>query len=82
MFILSMARKNAKTTFSGFIALCGPEARPNSKFYGAAQSRDQAAVLLMADLHPNRERQFDRVLSEKPAYVLLLNPYRSMIVTV
>jgi hypothetical protein len=33
-------------------------------------------------LHLNRECQVDRVLSEKPAYVLLLNPYRPMIVTV
>ena len=81
-----MARKNAKTTFSGFIVLlhlCGPEARPNSRLYGAAQSRNQAAVLLlMADLYLNRERQVDRVLSENPAYALLLNPYRSMSVTV
>jgi hypothetical protein len=69
----------------GFIVLLhlyGPEARSNSKLYGAAQSRDQAAVLLMADLYLNRERQVDRVLSEKPAYELLLTPYRSMIVTV
>lgn len=47
-FILSMARKNAKTAFSAFLLLlhlCGPEARPNSQLYSAAQSRDQAAVL-------------------------------------
>lgn len=47
-FILSMARKNAKTAFSGFIVLlhlCGPEARANSQLYSAAQSRDQAAIL-------------------------------------
>lgn len=47
-FILSMARKNAKTAFSGFLLLlhlCGPEARANSQLYSAAQSRDQAAVL-------------------------------------
>lgn len=43
-----MARKNAKTAFSAFIVLlhlCGPEARPNSQLYSAAQSRDQAAIL-------------------------------------
>lgn len=48
LFILSMARKNAKTAFSSFLLLlhlCGPEARPNSQLYSAAQSRDQAAVL-------------------------------------
>jgi phage terminase large subunit-like protein len=47
-FILSMARKNAKTAFSAFLLLlhlCGPEAKPNSQLYSAAQSRDQAAIL-------------------------------------
>lgn len=47
-FILSMARKNAKTATSAFLLLlhlCGPEARPNSQLYSAAQSRDQAAIL-------------------------------------
>lgn len=48
LFILSMARKNAKTSFSAFLLLlhlCGPEAKPNSQLFSAAQSRDQAAVL-------------------------------------
>lgn len=48
MFILSMGRKNAKTAFSAFLLLlhlCGPEARPNSQLFSAAQSREQAAVL-------------------------------------
>lgn len=48
MFILSMARKNAKTALASFLLLlhlCGPEARPNSQLYSAAQSRDQAAIL-------------------------------------
>ncbi|WP_232467795.1 terminase large subunit [Bordetella genomosp. 9] len=47
-FILSMARKNAKTATAGFLLLlhlCGPEARPNSQLYSAAQSREQAAIL-------------------------------------
>ena len=47
-FILSMARKNAKTTFSAMLLLlhlCGPEARANSQLFSAAQSRDQAAIL-------------------------------------
>lgn len=47
-FILSMARKNAKTATSAFLLLlhlCGPEAQPNSQLYSAAQSRDQAAIL-------------------------------------
>ncbi|WP_186142373.1 terminase large subunit [Burkholderia gladioli] len=47
-FVLSMARKNAKTALSAFLVLLhlvGPEARPNSQLYSAAQSRDQAAIL-------------------------------------
>jgi phage terminase large subunit-like protein len=47
-FILSMARKNAKTATSSFLLLlhlCGPEAKANSQLYSAAQSRDQAAIL-------------------------------------
>lgn len=47
-FILSMARKNAKTAFSAFLLLlhlCGPEAKPNSQLFSAAQSREQASIL-------------------------------------
>lgn len=46
--IISFGRKNAKTTLSAFLQLlhlCGPEARPNSQLFSAAQSRDQAALL-------------------------------------
>ena len=46
--ILSFGRKNGKTAISAFILLlhlCGPEARPNSQLFSAAQSRDQAAIL-------------------------------------
>lgn len=46
--ILSFGRKNGKTALAAFITLlhlCGPEARPNSQLYSAAQSRDQAAIL-------------------------------------
>lgn len=46
--ILSFGRKNGKTALSSFILLlhlCGPEARPNSQLFSAAQSRDQAAIL-------------------------------------
>ena len=46
--ILSFGRKNGKTALSAFILLlhlCGPEARPNSQLFSAAQSRDQAAIL-------------------------------------
>lgn len=47
-FILSMGRKNAKTTFAAFLLLLhlvGPEAVPNGHLFSAAQSRDQAAIL-------------------------------------
>lgn len=46
--IVSFGRKNAKTTLSALLMLlhlCGPEARPNSQLFSAAQSRDQAAIL-------------------------------------
>lgn len=46
--IISRGRKNAKTTESGMLLLlhlCGPEARPNSQLFSAAQSRDQAGIL-------------------------------------
>lgn len=46
--ILSFGRKNGKTAISAFLLLlhlCGPEARPNSQLFSAAQSRDQAGIL-------------------------------------
>lgn len=46
--IISRGRKNAKTTECAMILLlhlCGPEVKPNSQLYSAAQSREQAAVL-------------------------------------
>lgn len=46
--IISRGRKNAKTTESAMILLlhlCGPEAKPNSQLFSAAQSRDQASIL-------------------------------------
>lgn len=46
--IISYGRKNGKTALSAFLLLlhlCGPEARPNSQLYSAAQSREQAAIL-------------------------------------
>lgn len=46
--IISFGRKNAKTSLSAFLLLlhlCGPESRPNSQLFSAAQSRDQAAIL-------------------------------------
>lgn len=48
MFILSMARKNAKTSLAAFLLLVhlvGPKSAPNSQLFSAAQSRDQAAIL-------------------------------------
>jgi phage terminase large subunit-like protein len=48
--IISMPRKNAKTTLCACLLLahlCGPPARnkPNSQLYSAAQSRDQAGIV-------------------------------------
>jgi phage terminase large subunit-like protein len=48
--IISVGRKNAKTTLAACLLLahlCGPPARdkPNSQLYSAAQSRDQAGII-------------------------------------
>jgi len=46
--IISVGRKNAKTTLSALLLLVhlvGPMVRPNSQLYSTAMSRDQAAVL-------------------------------------
>jgi phage terminase large subunit-like protein len=51
--IISMGRKNAKSTLAACVLLahlCGPPARnrPNSELYSAAQSRDQAGIIFDA----------------------------------
>lgn len=46
--LVSYGRKNGKTGAAAFLLLLhlvGPEARPNSQLYSAAQSREQAAIL-------------------------------------
>jgi phage terminase large subunit-like protein len=46
--LISFGRKNGKTALAAFLLLLhlvGPEARPNSQLFSAAQSRDQAAIL-------------------------------------
>lgn len=46
--ILSFGRKNGKSALAScllLLHLCGPEARPNSRLYSTAQSRDQAGIL-------------------------------------
>jgi phage terminase large subunit-like protein len=46
--IISFGRKNGKSALASFLLLlhlCGPEAKPNSQLYSAAQSREQAAIL-------------------------------------
>ena len=37
-----------------------------------------AALLLVADLYENRERQGDRTLTKGTAYAMLLAPYRTL----
>lgn len=67
-FVLSMARKNAKTAFSAFLLLlhlCGPEAKPNSQLFSAAQSRDQAGVLF------NLAAKMVRMSPDLSEYVLI-----------
>ena len=46
--VISFGRKNGKSAIAAFLLLlhlCGPESRPNSQLFSAAQSRDQAAIL-------------------------------------
>lgn len=46
--IISVGRKNAKTTFSAFLLLLhlvGPESVPNGQLFSTAQSKEQAAVI-------------------------------------
>ena len=46
--ILSVARKNAKTSFVAFLLLLhmvGPESIPNAQLFSTAQSKEQAAVI-------------------------------------
>ena len=46
--IVSMARKNSKTTLTAMLLLThliGPESRRNAQIYSTAQSRDQAAIV-------------------------------------
>lgn len=48
MAIVSVGRKNAKTSLAAMLLLLhlvGPESKPNSNLYSAAQSRDQASIL-------------------------------------
>lgn len=67
-FILSMGRKNAKTSMAAFLLLLhlvGPEAKENSQLFSAAQSRDQAAVLF------NLAAKIVRFSPELSAYVAI-----------
>ncbi len=46
--IISFPRKNGKTALISFLLLlhlCGPESKPNSQLYSAAQSKEQAAIV-------------------------------------
>lgn len=74
-FILSMARKNAKTALSAFLLLLhlvGPEARENSQLFSAAQSREQAAVLF------NLAAKVVRFSPELSAYVQIRESAKSL----
>lgn len=77
-FILSMARKNAKTAFSAFLLLLhlvGPEAKQNSQLYSAAQSRDQAALLFsLAAKIVRMSRELDQYVTVRDTAKQLLCP--------
>ncbi|MBS7741451.1 MULTISPECIES: terminase TerL endonuclease subunit [unclassified Chelatococcus] len=71
--IISFGRKNGKTALSAFLLLlhlCGPEAKPNSQLYSAAQSREQAGILFnlaakMVRLSPTLSAYVNPVQSSK-----------------
>ena len=63
-FILSIARKNAKTSFSAFLLLlhlCGPEAKPNSQLYSAAQSRSYCSKTATTPDYASRRQSGERI---------------------
>lgn len=75
-FILSMGRKNAKTTFVAFLLLLhlvGPEAKQNSQLVSAAQSKDQAALLY------ELAAKMVRMSPDLSAYVRLRDTVKEMI---
>lgn len=85
--LLSMARKNAKTTTIAALLLCwvvGPEARRNQQIVSGAMSRDQAAIVFnlaskMVQLSPDLSRLVKIVPSGKRLVGLPLNvEYRAL----
>lgn len=75
-FILSIPRKNMKTTFSAFLVLlhlAGPEARHNSQLYSAARSRDQAAILF------ELAAKMVRMSPDLSAYIRLRDTVKEMV---
>lgn len=74
--ILSIPRKNAKTTLIACILLlylCGPEAVPNTQLYSCAQVRSQASVvfeivLKMTAMNPAFKNVIRAVKSQKQIY--------------
>ena len=75
-FILSIPRKNAKTTTSAFLMLlhlCGPEAVPNGNAYSAAQSREQAGILF------GLASKIVRMSPELSEYVVIKESAKTMI---
>lgn len=75
-FILSMARKNAKTAIASFLLLlhlCGPEAQKNSQLYSAAQAKKQAAILFeLAAKIVRMSPELDSVVTIRDTYKELI----------
>lgn len=79
--ILSMARKNAKTTNMACILLCfliGPEARLNTQIVSGAMSRDQASIIFklavkMIQLSKDLSRLVKIIPSKKQLIGLAMN---------
>ena len=72
--IISMARKQGKTSFAAcllLLHLVGPEARPNSQLYSAAQSRDHSCGDGSGCWQQDAKRSKSRAPSRACARVLL-----------
>jgi len=74
--IVTFGRKNGKTALAAFLLLAhtaGPEARPNSQLYSAAQSREQAGILF------NLAAKIVRMSPALSEYVIVKDSAKSLV---
>lgn len=74
--IISMGRKNGKSTFSACLLLAhlvGPQAKTNAQLYSTAQSRDQAALVF------SLAKNMVRINPELSAYITVVDSSKKLI---